>query len=103
MTAEQILMRQEIRQMLNEAGINKNTLKDMVKEVLEEEFQKAFKQTWNETNLPELVRKTTVTNTDSCIKSIIRDEVRGRVAGVFDRMRITIDITDKNGTSSLDK
>ena len=31
MNVEQIAIRQEVRQMLNEAGINKNTLKDMVK------------------------------------------------------------------------
>jgi len=43
MTVEQIVMRHEIRQMLNEAGINKNTLKDMVKEVLEEEINKAVR------------------------------------------------------------
>ena len=36
MTVEQIAVRQEVRQMLNEAGINKNTLKSMVKEVLQE-------------------------------------------------------------------
>lgn len=39
MTVEQIAIRQEVRQMLNEAGINKNTLKDMVKEVLQEELK----------------------------------------------------------------
>lgn len=43
MKIEEIYMRQEIRQMLNEAGITKNTLKDMVKEVLNEELGKACK------------------------------------------------------------
>lgn len=42
MTVEQIAIRQEVRQMLNEAGINKNTLKDMVKEVLQEELKRAI-------------------------------------------------------------
>ena len=35
MIVEQIASRQEVRQMLTEAGINKNTMKEMVKEVLE--------------------------------------------------------------------
>lgn len=39
MTVEQIAIRQEVRQMLNEAGINKNTLKDMVKEVLKKNLK----------------------------------------------------------------
>ncbi len=33
MTVEQIAIRQEIRQMLNEAGVNKTTLREMAKEV----------------------------------------------------------------------
>lgn len=37
MTVAQIAIRQEIRQMRTEAGINKNTMKEMAKEVLEEE------------------------------------------------------------------
>ena len=44
MTVERIAIRQEVRQMLNEAGINKNTLKDMVKEVLQEELKRAIFQ-----------------------------------------------------------
>ena len=34
MNVEEIALRREIRQMLNEAGFNKNTLKDEVKAVL---------------------------------------------------------------------
>ena len=48
MRVEEIAVRQEIRQMLNEAGINKNTLKDMVKEILQEEVSKACRQGFNE-------------------------------------------------------
>ena len=50
MTVEQIAIRQEVRQMLNEAGINKATLKDMAKEVLKEELGKAIKQALEETD-----------------------------------------------------
>ena len=51
MTVEQIAIRQEIRQLLNEAGINKNTMKDMVKEVIDEELSKAVKQVMHEMDL----------------------------------------------------
>ena len=51
MKIEEIYMRQEIRQMLNEAGITKDTLKDMVKEVLNEELNKACKQAMAEYNV----------------------------------------------------
>lgn len=33
MRVEEIALRQEIRQMLNEAGINKNTLRDMAEKL----------------------------------------------------------------------
>lgn len=50
MRVEEMALRSEIRQMLNEAGFNKNTLKDLVKEVLNEEVEKAVKQAVNETD-----------------------------------------------------
>ena len=55
MTVEQIAIRQEVRQMLNEAGINKNTLKDMVKEVLQEELKRAIFQALHETNTSDAI------------------------------------------------
>ena len=47
MRVEEIALRSEIRQMLNEAGFNKNTLKDLVKEVLREEIEKAVQDIRN--------------------------------------------------------
>ena len=48
MRVEEIAIRQETRQMLNEAGINQNTLKDMVKEILNEKLDKAIYQALHE-------------------------------------------------------
>lgn len=42
MRVEEIALRQEIRQMLNEAGYNRNTLKELVKEVMHEELKAAI-------------------------------------------------------------
>ena len=40
MRVEEIAMRQEIRQMLNEAGLNRETIREMAKAVLKEEVKK---------------------------------------------------------------
>ena len=38
MRVEEIALRHEIRQMMNEAGINKTTIREMVQDVLKEEI-----------------------------------------------------------------
>ena len=101
MRVEEIAIRQEIRQMLCEAGINKNTLKNMVKEVLCEELNKACKQAMNETDIDTLVRNKVDYSFQRSVQDMFKSEIRDRVSGVFNRMKISIDITDENGTSSI--
>lgn len=103
MTVEQIAIRQEIRQMLSEAGINKNTLKDMVKEVLKEEVERACKQAVNETDVDSAIAGKINDNFGRIVREATKDEIRGRVQGIFNRMTISVDITDENGTSSITK
>lgn len=58
MRVEEIALRQEIRQMLNEAGINKNTLRDMaekVMRVMREEIEKQVKNAINQSNINSIV------------------------------------------------
>lgn len=97
MKSEEILMRREIRQMMNEIGINKNTLKD-IKDVLHEECQKACKQAMAEYNMSESLSERVMTK---ALKESIQESVNSRVRSVFDRMRISIDITDDHGISSI--
>lgn len=52
---EEIALRQEIRQMLNEAGINKNTLQEMAKEVMQEEIAKQVKTALSGSNINRIV------------------------------------------------
>lgn len=101
MTSEEILMRREIRQMLNEIGINKNTLKDTVKEVLHEECQKACKQAMAEYNMTNTIDSLNERAMNRIVKESIQENVAARIRSVFDRMRISIDITDDKGTSSI--
>ena len=69
MNVEQIAIRQEIRQMLNESDVDS-----------------AIARKIND-NFGRIVREAT------------RDEIRGRVHGIFGRMIISVDITDKDGQS----
>lgn len=100
MTVEQIAIRQEVRQMLNEAGINKNTLKEMVKEVLQEELKRATQQAVNETDVNSTIKRKLDDNFTRIVKDATKEEIRGRVNNIFNKMVISVDITDQNGTSS---
>jgi len=96
MKIEEIYMRQEIRQMLNEAGITKNTLKDMVKEVLNEELDKACKQAMAEYNVEGSVQAYFEDNAGRALKNCLSSEVRQIMREKLDRvaMRISVDLTE---------
>lgn len=102
MRVEEMALRSEIRQMLNEAGFNKNTLKDQVKSVLKEEIKKAVKQAVNETDFDGYVKSTA--------NSIIRDATKRHLTEVisdrfvskwFNSMKVTVDVKDEVGESIL--
>lgn len=102
MRVEEMALRREIRQMLNEAGFNKNTLKEEVKSVLREEIGKAVRQAVNETDFNGYVKQE--------INNIIRDTTRNHLKNVitdrfvsrwFNRMEISVDIKDEVGESIL--
>ncbi len=95
MRVEEIALRSEIRQMLNEAGFNKNTLKDLVKEVLQEELNKAIKQAVAETNCD--IMGYTKKNIDSIINKTTERVVREKISDAivhsyFNRMRVDVSI-----------
>lgn len=99
MRVEEIAIRQEIRQMLNEAGINKNTLKDMVKEVLTEEIRKACGQAMNERDIEGIVAQKIDNHFTDIVKKATKEAIQDRVNNIFHRMTVSVDITDKNGSS----
>ena len=101
MTVEQIAIRQEIRQMLSEAGINKNTMKDLVNEVIYEEMTKAVKQVMHEMDVDTIIRNKTNGSLQDAVRKELRASIDERVRGVFNRMMITVDIKDDFGTSSI--
>ncbi len=103
MRVEEIAVRQEVRQMLNEAGVNRNTLNDMVRDVLHEEVGKAVEQVLHETNTEGAVSNKIKQYIDKSVERIMREVIRNRVSNVFDRMKISVDITDKEGQSIITK
>lgn len=89
--------------MLNEAGVNRNTLNDMVRDVLHEEVGKAVEQVLHETNTEGAVSNKIKQYIDKSVERIMREVIRNRVSNVFDRMKISVDITDKEGQSIITK
>ena len=100
MTVEQIAIRQEIRQMLSEAGINKNTMKDLVNEVIYEEMTKAVKQVMHEMDIDTIIRNKTQGSLQDAVRKELRAAIDDRVRGVFNRMNITVSILDDKGETS---
>lgn len=100
MTIEEIAIRREIRQILNEAGINKESLKEMAKELLSEELTKATKRALSETNVNYEVRKV-VTSYEmrDTIKYAVKEALRDWING----MDIKMEISDKENDQSIEK
>lgn len=102
MRVEEIALRTEIRQMLNEAGFNKNTLKDEVKSVLREEIKKAVGQAINETDFNSYVKGEVDKIIRDATKSHLQDTITRQMVGDwFHKMKVSVDIVDKDGQSIL--
>lgn len=102
MRVEEMVLRSEIRQMLNEAGFNRNTLKDEVKSVLREEIEKAVRQAVNETDFNGYVKREADRIIRDATKSHLRDTITSRMVGdLFHRIKVSVDITDVDGHSIL--
>ena len=97
MRVEEIAIRQEARQMLNEAGINQNTLKNMVKEILDEKLEKAIYQALHERDVNQAVSNKIEQCMNNKANQIVREEIRRKINGIFDHMTVSVDITDKAG------
>ena len=97
MTVEQIAVRQEVRQLLNEAGINKNALKDIVREVIDEELTKAVRQVMHEMDLEDKIRKATGGNLQDAIRKELRASIDNKVNGIFNRMLVSVSIINREG------
>ena len=86
MRVEEIALRQEIRQMLNEAGINRETLREMVQKVIKEEVEKQIKYKLSQTNIMSMV---------SLNKYEVRDAFREAVKeNMKSNVKISVNVED---------
>ena len=92
MTVEQIAIRQEVRQLLCDAGFNKNTMKDIVREVIDEELTKAVRQVMHEMDLEDRIYKSANGNLQEAIRKELRASIDNKVNGVFNRMSVNVSI-----------
>ncbi|MDE6054736.1 MAG: hypothetical protein K2G55_13480 [Lachnospiraceae bacterium] len=80
MRVEEIALRQEIRQMLVEAGINRNTIKVMAEQVLREEIEKQVKSLLSQTNTEALFRsKVNTYEFKEMLRNVLNREVRDAI------------------------
>ena len=100
MTVEQIAIRQEVRQMLSEAGINRNTLKDMVKDVLAEEVGKAIKQAAAEYDVEGQVKRSVAAMSQQAIHSAVRSQVTNVLRDKIWDIGVNVTLTDKSEAPS---
>lgn len=80
MRVEEIAIRQEIRQLLTEAGLNKNTIREMANEVLREEMAKQVKNALNQNNINNIIKsKISSYEMMNLLKEAMRQEVRSAI------------------------
>lgn len=94
MRIEEIALRQEIRQMMTEAGINKSTIREMANLVMGEEIEKQIKNILNQTNMNALMHtKINSYEFRELLREAIRQEVR-------DAIKISVDVKTEVPKSS---
>ena len=94
MTVQEMAIRNEVRQMLNEAGINRETLKDMVRESINDIVKSQVNQVLQErqdTDLSEAVSK----YLDSNMNTIIRKSAESAIKDKLRYMNLSVNVTAK--------
>ena len=80
MRVEEIALRQDIRQMMNEAGLNKNTIREMAQKLLEEEVKKQVKTAFAQNNIERIVtRNISKWDLREAVKEVVRDYVKSDI------------------------
>ena len=93
MKAEEIMIRSEIRQMLNEAGLNRESLREIVKTAIEEIIEKQVTQALQKYGgLDTLVNRELSDKTDRFIKDAVQTAVRDKFR--YSTINISVDIPE---------
>ena len=96
MRVEEMALRSEIRQMLNEAGLNRETIKQMVKETIEDVIKNQVNQVLMERrneNLSQVVATYLDNNMWKLIRDTAKDAIQQKMRWLdFD---VNVNVTDK--------
>lgn len=91
MKVEEMALRSEIRQMLNEAGFNRETLKQLVKESIDEVIKNQVNKVLMERNEKDL-SKVVSDYLDSRMHRIIQDNVRLEIKEKLKWMNFSVNV-----------
>ena len=86
MRVEEIALRQEIRQMLNEAGINRETLREIAHKTIKEEVEKQVRYKLSQTDIASIVALNKYEVRDA-LKEAVKEQVKSNV-------KISVNIED---------
>ena len=96
MRVEEMALRSEIRQMLNEAGLNRETIKQMVKETIEDVIKNQVNQVLMERrneNLPRVVANYLDNNMQKLIRDTAKDAIQQKMRWLD--FAVNVNVTDK--------
>ena len=80
MTVQEIALRNEIRQMMVEAGIDRNSIKYLAEQILRKRMDEQISNILNQTNLDALIRSTLNTyEFKNTLRNTISDVIRNSV------------------------
>lgn len=104
MRVEEMALRSEIRQMLNEVGLNRETIKQMVKETIEDVIKNQVNQVLMERRDEDL-SQVVATYLDNNMWKLIRDTARDAIQ---QKMRwlefaVNVNVTDKSEGENSDE
>ena len=88
MTVGEIAVRNEVRQILNEAGINKNTVLDMATKRIEDLVDEAVTKKINQLLSEDYIERKVNAAVNSQISSCVQREVKEQI----DRYRIKVEV-----------
>lgn len=87
MRVEEIAIRQEVRQMLAESGLNRNTLREMAEQTLKEQIEKQVKLAVQRIDVNAIVRHEMESYAG---QSVLRDAISSEVRNM---VKINVDVT----------
>lgn len=98
MKAEEMMFRSEVRQMLNEAGINRETVKQMVKETLDDIVKAQVNQVLmerKEANLAEVVEEYLDSRMWSIVRGATEEVVKNKMRWL--NFSVNVNVENKEG------